>query len=73
MSFQIEIRKIRIRCLMSQMEFAEAIGVSFATVNRWENGKNRPNFQTIKRIAKFCETKSIEFDVFSSDEEWKEV
>ena len=39
MSFGNDIKMIRHKCLMSQMEFAEALGVSFATVNRWESGK----------------------------------
>ena len=28
---------------MTQTQFAELIGVSFASVNRWENGQSRPN------------------------------
>ena len=32
------IKKIRIFLNMSQAEFAEKLKVSFATVNRWENG-----------------------------------
>ena len=48
---------------MSQTEFAYAIGVSFATISRWESGKNKPNFKTMKLINNFCETNGIDFDV----------
>ena len=50
MSFSNDIKMIRHKCLMSQIEFAEALGVSFATVNRWESGRSKPNFKTMKLI-----------------------
>lgn len=61
MSIGTEIKKIRINSLLSQTEFAKALGVSFSTVNRWENDKVVPNFQTIKRIRDFCNSNDIEF------------
>lgn len=45
------------------MEFADEIGVSFSTVNRWENGKTAPNYQTLKKIKKFCDRNNICFDI----------
>ncbi len=33
------LKDVRKRCLLSQSDFADAIGVSFSTVNRWENGR----------------------------------
>lgn len=63
MSFSNDIRKIRHKCLMSQSDFADALGVSFATVSRWESGKSKPNFKTMKLINSFCETQGIDFDV----------
>ena len=63
MSFSNDIKMIRHKCLMSQVEFAEALGVSFATVNRWESGRSKPNFKTMKLINNFCEAHGIDFDV----------
>ncbi len=37
-----EIRRLRARLGLSQTELAERLGVSFATVNRWENGHTKP-------------------------------
>ena len=37
------IREIRMRLRMTQEDFAHMIGVTFSTVNRWENGKSQPN------------------------------
>lgn len=63
MSFNNDIKMIRHKCLMSQKDFAEALGVSFATVNRWESGKSKPNFKAMKLINSFCKAQGIDFDV----------
>lgn len=36
------IKSIRENLWLSQTEFADKIGVTFATVNRWENGRAIP-------------------------------
>ena len=36
------VKSIRERLDLTQVRFAERVGVSFATVNRWENGQTRP-------------------------------
>src|SRR5580658_5591129 len=45
-----QIKIIRTQLRMSQQAFAAALGVSFATVNRWENGKAKPQKDRIERI-----------------------
>lgn len=37
------IRQLRQSLNMTQESFAHEIGVTFATVNRWENGRTTPN------------------------------
>jgi len=37
------IQEIRRRLRVTQEDFAHMVGVTFSTVNRWENGKSRPN------------------------------
>ncbi|MEH2432819.1 MAG: helix-turn-helix transcriptional regulator [Nostoc sp.] len=37
---------------MSQVDFASKVGVSFHSVNRWENGRNRPIPLALKQIKK---------------------
>ena len=37
------IRELRMSLNMTQENFAHEIGVTFATVNRWENGRTTPN------------------------------
>ena len=45
-----QIKQLRTRLQMSQQAFASALGVSFATVNRWENGKAKPQSDRIQRM-----------------------
>lgn len=66
MDFATTVKELRRKCLLSQMDFAKEIGVSFSTVNRWETGKTVPNFKTMKRIQSFCKYNNIEFD-FAGD------
>lgn len=39
MNYPNMIKELRMTMLLTQQEFAEKCGVSFETVNRWENGK----------------------------------
>ena len=61
MGFSETIKKIRQQELLTQDEFAKAVGVSFATVNRWEAGKTIPSFKAKKLINTYCKENGIEF------------
>ena len=37
-----EIKKLRLKLMLSQTELAELFGVTFESVNRYENGRSRP-------------------------------
>lgn len=63
MSFRQDIKNIRQKSLMSQMEFAKVLGVSFSTVNRWECGKSKPSYKAMKQINDFCKANEIDFDI----------
>lgn len=63
MSFTEDIKKIRRKAFLTQEDFAKKIGVSFATVNRWETGKAKPNLKTMKLIDDYCKSNNIDFDI----------
>ena len=49
-----ELKKLRQQQGWSQEDLARNLGVSFATVNRWENGKTKPSRlaqEKIKQVA----------------------
>lgn len=53
------LKKIREYINYSQTEMADELGVSFATINRWENGHAIPNNLAQDKIYNFCLKKSI--------------
>ena len=63
MNFSEKIKQIRQQRFMSQEAFAKELGVSFATVNRWESGKSKPTYKTMKLIDDYCRCNNIDFDV----------
>jgi putative transcriptional regulator len=46
-----QIRELRRRLQLTQEDFAHMIGVTFSTVNRWENGKSQPNRIALRLLA----------------------
>ncbi len=47
---QQNIKELRQTLGLSQQALAELLGVSFATVNRWENGKAKPQKDRVARL-----------------------
>ena len=61
MSLSKEIKMIRQRLFMTQTDFANALKVSYTTVNRWETGHARPNLSKMKEIKQFCYNNEIDY------------
>lgn len=59
MEFYEKLKYVRGILLISQQELAKLLNVSFCTINRLENGKNKPNFITEKKLEKLCLENSI--------------
>lgn len=53
------IKKIRLYINMNQTEFAERLNVTFATVNRWENGRALPNKLAQDKIYDLCKEYAV--------------
>ena len=69
MSLSDTIKETRQKLFMSQEDFAAAIHVSVATINRWENGRSKPNLTAMKNIKIFCEQNNLPFERLES--EWR--
>jgi Predicted transcriptional regulators len=50
MDYSTKIKELREKMLITQTELAEILGVSFATVNRWENKKCEPTIKAKRRL-----------------------
>lgn len=55
--FSEQVKAVRTALNLSQEELAHALGVSFVTVNRWENGKTSPSKLAQRQFKQFCEDK----------------
>lgn len=53
------ILKLRTYLNISQEEFAKLLGVSFASVNRWENGIHEPTKLAKVRLLQLIEDNNV--------------
>jgi DNA-binding transcriptional regulator YiaG len=44
------VERLRRRMGLTQEQFAREVGVTFSTVNQWENGRRRPQPFLLKRL-----------------------
>ena len=60
MTFAEFVIAVRRKLELSQKQLAEAVNVSFSTINRWENGHVVPSNIAVKSFYDFCENNFIE-------------
>ena len=60
--FQV-VKEIRRKLDLSQKQLANELHVSFATVNRWENGKNAPSMLAKKALYGFCLEHGVDIEL----------
>jgi len=44
------VKKLRTEIGLTQEQFAAKVGVTFTTVNRWENGKGKPSPLAMQKL-----------------------
>ena len=69
MEFSQLVSLTRQKLGMTQEDLARALHISFATVNRWENGKTRPNQLTQTVFFDFCKQHGLDFEILNDTEE----
>lgn len=62
MNYAEAVKALRKKMILLQMEFADYLGVSFGTVNRWENGKFTPTVKAKRKLAPLFKKYEIEVD-----------
>lgn len=55
MTFADAILKLRSERRLSQTQLAKELGVSYTSVNRWENGRSLPTKMMLLVICRYCE------------------
>lgn len=54
-----QVKELRERLHLTQEAMAEALGVSFATVNRWENGWTVPSKLALRQVEALCKEHKV--------------
>lgn len=60
MDYKTIIKKLRNKMLLTQSEFAKELGVSIASVARWETGENEPTMKVKRKLVPLFEKYNIE-------------
>lgn len=63
MDFQDQIKFVRMHLQLSQEELARQMGISFATVSRWERENRKPQLALLGKFYSFCQRNGIEIDL----------
>lgn len=62
MTFDEKVKYTRKSLHLTQQKFADLLGISFATVNRWEKGHATPTYETLEKFNALCKENGIHFE-----------
>jgi DNA-binding XRE family transcriptional regulator len=62
MNYKTLVKKIREKLIITQIELAVLLGVSFASINRWETGKHEPTTKIKRKIVELCKVNNIDLE-----------
>lgn len=65
--YQKMIVSLRNKLILSQEELAKLLGVSFASVNRWERGHHEPTIKVKRKIVELCKQNDVELKKKAED------
>lgn len=63
MDYSVIVKRIRETLLITQVELAEQLDVSFATVNLWEKGHHEPTITQKRKLRDFCKNHDIAWEI----------
>ena len=59
MDFKRLVKELRKKLIITQEELADLLGVSFASINRWEAGRHEPTIKVKRKIVELCKENNI--------------
>lgn len=62
MNWSEGIKKLRRKLLLTQAELAKKLGISFASVNRYENGVYEPTMRVKRKLKKLFDENGIKLE-----------
>lgn len=65
--YQKIVKSLRNKLILSQQDFAKLLGVSFASINRWEQGHHEPTISAKRKIISLCQENDVKL-IYKSEE-----
>ena len=62
MEFKEKVKIVREKLGLTQEQLASMLGLSFCTINRWENGRAKPSIGHNRNFNLFCRKRDLIFD-----------
>ena len=62
LSFSDQVKLVRMKLQISQTELSELMGVSYATISRWERENRKPQLAQLGKFYSFCKRNNIDFE-----------
>ena len=62
MNYKKLVKEIREKLIITQEELATLLGVSFASINRWETCKHEPTTKIKRKIVELCKDNNIKLE-----------
>jgi len=54
-NYVVLVKEVRVQLGLSQEDLARELGVSYATINRWENGRFSPSRLAVRQLETYCD------------------
>lgn len=58
------IRRLRLVAGLTQEQFAASLGVTYSTINRWENKRSQPSPLAMEKIERMLKAMGEQFNYF---------
>ena len=68
MNWKKMVKDLRAKMLLSQEEMASLLGVSFSSINRYENGHYEPTIKVKRKIKELCIEYNIDIDKYQFED-----
>ncbi len=68
MEFCTIVKRIRMELGLRQEQLARELGISFSTINCWENGESRHSQIAKELFCSFCKDKNIDINFYMKGE-----
>ena len=67
LTFPEQVKAVRIFLQLTQTELAKQIGISYATISRWERENRTPHLAMVGKFYSFCMRNGIQINTIKEE------